>query len=386
MQTVGRPARPSRPRGPFFVASLLFGAALLDAGAAGANPSAPVASTSTGALKRISQVALQTMLDATARKLLIPGAVVLLRTPQGDFTATYGTTRIGAMSRPTTDTYFRIASNTKTMTAAVIVQLAQEGKLKFSDPVSNYVAGVPNGDHITMAELLEMRSGLYNYLDAPGIAATADRDMTKVWTPAELLAIAFAHKPNFAPGADYEYCNTNYVLLGLIIEKIEGQDVGRGNAGPIVRAARLAAHRVAPKQCDRTAKTVLPRIHVRQFLRRLHGDAAIFARGQGRGPRGQPFADGLHEPEHHLWLGGRRRSFQRERSRNLDRGVGLRAPLRRAVSTTLDQQHTARGPEEALRATVRVRHHAPALGKELHVLSRRRDSRLQFVHGLRSRQ
>jgi D-alanyl-D-alanine carboxypeptidase len=127
------------------------------------------------------------------------------------------------MSRPTTHTYFRIASNTKTMTAAVIVQLAQERKLKFSDPVSKYVAGVPNGDHITMAELLEMRSGLYNYLDAPEIAATADRDMTKVWSPAELLAIAFAHKPNFAPGADYEYCNTNYILLGLIIEKIEGR-------------------------------------------------------------------------------------------------------------------------------------------------------------------
>jgi D-alanyl-D-alanine carboxypeptidase len=47
--------------------------------------------------------------------------------------------------------------------------------------------------------------------------------MSKVWAPAELLAIAFAHKPNFAPGADYEYSNTNYILLGLIIEKIEGK-------------------------------------------------------------------------------------------------------------------------------------------------------------------
>jgi D-alanyl-D-alanine carboxypeptidase len=215
-----RPSLPSRPRRPFQVASLLFGAALLGTGA---NPSTPVALTSTAALKPIGQVALQTMVDATARALLIPGAVILLRTPQGDFTAAYGTTKLGTMSRPTADTSFRIASNTKTMTAAAIVQLAQEGKLKFSDPVSNYVAGVPNGDHITIAELLEMRSGLYNYLDAPAIAATADRDMSKVWTPVKLLAIAFAHKPNFAPGADYEYSNTNYILLGLIIEKIEGK-------------------------------------------------------------------------------------------------------------------------------------------------------------------
>lgn len=109
------------------------------------------------------------------------------------------------------------------MTAAVIVQLAHEGKLKYSDPVSNYVAGVPNGDHITIAELLEMRSGLYNVLNAPELSESADHDMTKVWTPAELLAIAFAHPPNFSPDADYEYSNTNYVLLGLIIEKIEGK-------------------------------------------------------------------------------------------------------------------------------------------------------------------
>ncbi|HVR46895.1 MAG TPA: hypothetical protein VMT95_09730 [Candidatus Binatia bacterium] len=111
MQTVGRPSRPSRPRRPFQVASLLFGAALLGTGVAGANPSTLVASTSTATLKPISQGTLQTMLDATARKLLIPGAVVLLRTPQGEFTATYGTTQLGTMSRPATDTYFRIASN-----------------------------------------------------------------------------------------------------------------------------------------------------------------------------------------------------------------------------------------------------------------------------------
>jgi len=109
------------------------------------------------------------------------------------------------------------------MTAALIVQLAQQGKLKFGDPVSKYVAGVPNGVHVTIAELLEMRSGLYNYLDAPVIATTADRNRAKVWSPAELLAIAFAHKPNFAPGAEYEYSNTNYILLGLIVEKIEGK-------------------------------------------------------------------------------------------------------------------------------------------------------------------
>src|SRR6476661_255849 len=167
----------------------------------------------TSALKPIDQAALQTMVDTTAKELLIPGAVVLLHTPQGEFTVTYGTTLLGADSPPSGDTHFRIASNTKTMTAAVVVLLAQEGKLSLNDPVSKYVPGVPNGDNITIAESLEMRSGLYNYTNDPIISATIDTDPAKVWTPAELLAIAFAHPPNFPPSAKYEYNNTNYALL-----------------------------------------------------------------------------------------------------------------------------------------------------------------------------
>jgi D-alanyl-D-alanine carboxypeptidase len=122
VQTIIRRSRPSRPCRPFQVAGLLFGAALLGTGATGANPSTPVASTLTATLRPISQVALQTMVASAARQMLIPGAVVLLRTPQGEFTATYGTTHPGATTRPDINTYFRIASNTKTMTAAIIVQ------------------------------------------------------------------------------------------------------------------------------------------------------------------------------------------------------------------------------------------------------------------------
>ena len=151
-------------------------------------------------LKPIDKAALQTVVDTTARELLIPGAVVLLRTPQGEFAVSYGTTLLGANSPPRADTHFRIASNTKTMTAAVIVLLAQEGKLRFDDPVSKHVPGAPDGDNITIAQLLEMRSGLYNYTSDPIISKTIDTDPAKVWTPAELLAIAFAHPPNFPPG------------------------------------------------------------------------------------------------------------------------------------------------------------------------------------------
>jgi D-alanyl-D-alanine carboxypeptidase len=86
------------------------------------SPGSPASSQN---LKKIDQAALQAMVDKTARELLIPGAVVLLRTPQGEFAVTYGTTLLGAKVPPRADTYFRAASYTKTMTAAVILQLAQ---------------------------------------------------------------------------------------------------------------------------------------------------------------------------------------------------------------------------------------------------------------------
>ena len=89
--------------------------------------------------------------------------------------------------------------------------------------MSKYVPGVPNGDDITVAQLMEMRSGLYNYTRAPEISATMDDDPAKVWTPQQLLDIAFAQPPGFAPGAEYEYNNTNYLLLGLIIEQLDGR-------------------------------------------------------------------------------------------------------------------------------------------------------------------
>ena len=175
------------------------------------------------ALKTIDPKAFQDVVTAAAENLRVPGAMVLLRTPQGDFTAPFGTTELGKQTPPTADTHFRIASNTKTMTAALIVLLAQDGKLKFSDPVSTYVPDVPNGENITVAQLLKLRSGLYGYTADPDLAAVMDADPGKAWTPQEVLAIAFRHPPQFAPDASYEYSNTNYAVLGLIAEKVGGR-------------------------------------------------------------------------------------------------------------------------------------------------------------------
>ena len=235
MVTFIGPSSWRRPRGYRRVASALVGTALVSAGlATGAvarpqtgspatespGAGAAVAETPAG-LRPINQRALQAIVRTSGRELHVPGALVLLRTPQGEFTAAYGTTRLGSRIRPKPFTHFRIASITKTMTSAVILQLAQEGKLRLSDPVSKYVAGVPNGKQITIAMLLKMRSGLFDYISSPEMAPFFDNDPTKVWTPQEVLAISFAHPPDFAPGTDYEYSNTNYALLGLIVQKVD---------------------------------------------------------------------------------------------------------------------------------------------------------------------
>ncbi|MFN6554251.1 serine hydrolase domain-containing protein [Mycolicibacterium septicum] len=174
------------------------------------------------ALKTIDAANFQTVVENAATALRVPGALVLLQTPQGTFTAKTGTTELGMTSPPQPDTHFRIASNTKTMTSPLILLLAQDGKLTLDDPISDYVLDVPNGNAITLADLLTMRSGLYCYTFAPQLSAQLDADPAGPWTPAQVLAIAFAHPPNAPPGNTYEYCNTNYALLGLVAEKAGG--------------------------------------------------------------------------------------------------------------------------------------------------------------------
>ncbi|MFD5509746.1 serine hydrolase domain-containing protein [Streptomyces sp. NPDC127051] len=178
-------------------------------------------------LKPIEPAAFQATVERAAKKLMVPGAVVLLRTPQGTYRAVVGTSELGKARPPGTNDHFRIASNTKTMTAALIMLLAQDGKLRLNDPVSAYVPGVPNGAHITLADLLKMRSGLYNYTNAPELSAMLDADPGKAWTPQQVLAIAFRHPPNFAPDASYEYSNTAYALLGLVAEKAGGRPLAQ---------------------------------------------------------------------------------------------------------------------------------------------------------------
>ncbi|WP_269504986.1 serine hydrolase domain-containing protein [Burkholderia sp. IMCC1007] len=161
-------------------------------------------------------------INALLAQTMTPGAVVYVQSPHGNWLASFGTAVRGTNTPIPTNAHFRIGSVTKTWTGTVILQLVQEGKLKLTDHVSQYVANVPNGDSITIEQLLTMRSGLYNYSTSLAFNQTLDAQPDKVWTTGELLSIAENQPVYFAPGADFRYSNTNTVLLGLIIEQLTG--------------------------------------------------------------------------------------------------------------------------------------------------------------------
>lgn len=164
---------------------------------------------------------LQLALDQAAKDQLVPGALAYIQSPKDKIVVPYGTTSIDLNKTPSVRDYFRIGSNTKSMISAVIVQLAQEKLIDLKDPVSKYIEGVPNGYNITIDLLMKNRSGLYNYLESPKFAKAFDINPLKVWTPSELLGLAFENPVQFAPNARFDYCNTNFILLGLIAEKID---------------------------------------------------------------------------------------------------------------------------------------------------------------------
>jgi D-alanyl-D-alanine carboxypeptidase len=112
---------------------------------------------------------------------------------------------------------FRIGSVTKSFIATVVLQLVGEGRLSLDDKLERWLPGlVPNGEKITVRQLLNHTSGLYNYTDDLP-------EPPRRFRPRELVAIATGHRPLFAPGTQFSYSNTNYILAGMLVERVTGQ-------------------------------------------------------------------------------------------------------------------------------------------------------------------
>jgi D-alanyl-D-alanine carboxypeptidase len=168
-----------------------------------------------------------------------------------------------------TDSYFRMGSNTKTFVATVVLQLVHEDELSLDDTVERWLPGVVTGNGndgraITVRQLLQHTSGLHNYTDDLAARITSPEAYRELqftsFTPEELVDMAMAHAPDFAPGEGWNYSNTNYILLGMIIKKATGNDWGKEVHNRIVRPLRLR-HTFAPGN-----RTELPSPHTSAYL------------------------------------------------------------------------------------------------------------------------
>jgi D-alanyl-D-alanine carboxypeptidase len=140
-----------------------------------------------------------------------------------------------ARNRPIPDNaQFRIASVTKSFTAVVTLQLVQESKLSLSDSVEKWLPGVVRGHgndgaKISILQLLRHESGLANYVESPELGALVgsvdafEEHRFDAISAGEYVAYALQREPDFVPGERFLYSNTNYVLLGMVIEAVTGR-------------------------------------------------------------------------------------------------------------------------------------------------------------------
>ena len=148
--------------------------------------------------------------------------------------------------RPSPNGHFRIGSVTKTFVATVVLQLVDEGEVALDDPIAEHLPGlVPGGERITVRELLNHSSHLYDYMSEPGYSTNRWRGDARFrsYQPRELLKVAFAKK--LPDDGKWHYSNTNYVVLGLLVEKLTGRPYGEEVERRVLRPLGLR-HTVVP--------------------------------------------------------------------------------------------------------------------------------------------
>ncbi|MFI2643876.1 serine hydrolase domain-containing protein [Streptomyces sp. NPDC018610] len=197
--------------------------------AASPAPPPPSASPSSGADEvRTLDPGVTRRIDRAVRQVMdearVPGVIVGLWTPgRGQYVKSFGVADKSTGRGMSAGLYSRIGSETKTFTVTALLRLADRHKVGLDDPVGKYVAGVPDGDRITLRQLAGMRSGLFDYTSDAAFVKALTSDPRRSFTPRQLLGYAFAHPALFPPGREFSYCNTNLVLLGLVVEKASGR-------------------------------------------------------------------------------------------------------------------------------------------------------------------
>jgi D-alanyl-D-alanine carboxypeptidase len=166
---------------------------------------------------------LQALLDEHVAFSPDPGLTLTVRTADGAWwTGAAGMSDIAAGKKMTEDSQFRVGSNTKPIVAATVLQLVEEGKIDLEAPLTTYLPEYAEWSDITVRLLLNMRSGLPEYLGLLSLVLQLVADPTVAVTPQEILQAVREAPRDFAPDTAGKYTNSSYLVLGLIIEKVTG--------------------------------------------------------------------------------------------------------------------------------------------------------------------
>jgi CubicO group peptidase (beta-lactamase class C family) len=167
------------------------------------------------------------------------GAVIITRRGETIYRAGRGLADVETHRRLTPDSVFRLGSLTKQFTAAVVLQLVQEGRIALDDPLSRFFPDYPRpGAAATVRQLLNHTSGIQSYTGIPGWMT--EENTSRPYSTAEMIAL-FRDRPSpTPPGQAWAYNNSGYVLLGAIIEKVTGKPWHQAVAERITGPLRLA--------------------------------------------------------------------------------------------------------------------------------------------------
>ncbi|MFF4453248.1 serine hydrolase domain-containing protein [Streptomyces goshikiensis] len=240
-------------------------------GAAATAAAVAVAALTMGALAPPAALAatkpdtVQQGLDALVRADGLPAALASVK-DRGGRTRTYtaGVGDVATGAKVPQDGQVRIGSTTKTFTAVVVLQLVGEGRIDLDATVDTYLPGLVRGEgidgrHIKVRELLQHTSGLPDY------EARIDDDTIRrrYFEPRDLLDLAFEHKADFAPGEKWAYSNTNYIVAGLIVQKVTGRPLAEEMDERVIKRIGLR-HTYFPAVGDRTIREPHPKSYSRE--------------------------------------------------------------------------------------------------------------------------
>ncbi|MFB8278140.1 serine hydrolase domain-containing protein [Nocardia colli] len=184
----------------------------------------------------------QHLLDEAVRERGLPGIVSEIRDERGRWFGSAGVSDTATGRARAAQEQFRIGSATKAFTATVVLQLVAEGKLSLDDSVDKWLPGLitsDGGTAITVRQLLNHTSGLFTHTDDDQVRAGTG------WRPEQLVRLAMTHPPYFAPGAGFRYSNTNYVIAGMLIERVTenplAQEISHRISKPLALTATYPA-------------------------------------------------------------------------------------------------------------------------------------------------